>query len=99
MTVATLLRKIFLVDLLKGMSLTFRYQDPKEIYTEQYPLRAAAGGGAISRAAAVERESRDREDAVYRVRPVREGVSGKFDCGGERTRSGNQAQGADQVHL
>jgi NADH-quinone oxidoreductase subunit I len=39
MRVATLLRKIFLVDLLKGMSLTFRYQDPKEIYTEQYPLQ------------------------------------------------------------
>jgi NADH-quinone oxidoreductase subunit I len=39
MKVATLLRKIFLVDLLKGMSLTFRYQDPKEIYTEQYPLQ------------------------------------------------------------
>ena len=39
MRVATLLRKIFLIDLLKGMSLTFRYQDPKEIYTEQYPLQ------------------------------------------------------------
>ena len=39
MKVATLLRKIFLVDLLKGLSLTFRYQDPKEIYTEQYPLQ------------------------------------------------------------
>jgi NADH-quinone oxidoreductase subunit I len=39
MRVATLLRKIFLVDLLKGMSLTFRYQNPKEIYTEQYPLQ------------------------------------------------------------
>ena len=39
MRVATLLRKVFLVDLLKGLSLTFRYQDPKEIYTEQYPLQ------------------------------------------------------------
>ncbi len=39
MKVATLLRRIFLVDLLKGLSLTFRYQDPKEIYTEQYPLQ------------------------------------------------------------
>jgi len=39
MRVATLLRKIFLLDLLKGLSLTFRYQDPKEIYTEQYPLQ------------------------------------------------------------
>jgi NADH-quinone oxidoreductase subunit I len=33
-----LLRRLFLVDLLKGMWLTFRYQAPKNIYTEQYPL-------------------------------------------------------------
>ena len=33
-----LLRRIFLVDLIKGMELTFRYQHPKNIYTEQYPL-------------------------------------------------------------
>ena len=26
------------VDLLQGLKVTFRYQDPKEIYTEQYPL-------------------------------------------------------------
>ncbi len=31
-------RKVFLVDLLKGMWLTFRYQAPKNQYTEQYPL-------------------------------------------------------------
>jgi NADH-quinone oxidoreductase subunit I len=39
MALAPILRKIFLVDLLKGLQLTFRYQDPKEIYTEQYPLQ------------------------------------------------------------
>src|SRR5437016_14509636 len=39
MRAADVLRKIFLVDLLKGLSVTFRYQDPKEIYTEQYPLQ------------------------------------------------------------
>jgi NADH-quinone oxidoreductase subunit I len=33
-----LLRRIFLVDLIKGMWVTFRYQHPKYIYTEQYPL-------------------------------------------------------------
>ena len=33
-----LLRRIFLVDLIKGMLVTFRYQHPKYIYTEQYPL-------------------------------------------------------------
>jgi NADH-quinone oxidoreductase subunit I len=38
MGMASLLRKVFLVDLLQGMRVTFRYQDPKEIYTEQYPL-------------------------------------------------------------
>ena len=38
MKVVTLLRKIFLIDLLKGLRVTFKYQAPKEIYTEQYPL-------------------------------------------------------------
>src|SRR5713226_8926129 len=37
-SVAQLARKIFMWDLLKGLALTFRYQDPREIYTEQYPL-------------------------------------------------------------
>jgi NADH-quinone oxidoreductase subunit I len=32
-----LLRKIFLVDLIAGMKVTFRNQHPKYIYTEQYP--------------------------------------------------------------
>ena len=39
MEMPALLRKILLIDLLKGMKVTFRYQDPKEIYTEQYPLQ------------------------------------------------------------
>jgi NADH-quinone oxidoreductase subunit I len=39
MTVGKLARKVFLVDLLQGLALTFRYQNPKEIYTEQYPLQ------------------------------------------------------------
>jgi NADH-quinone oxidoreductase subunit I len=33
-----ILRTIFLVDLLEGLWLTFRYQRPKNIVTEQYPL-------------------------------------------------------------
>ncbi len=32
-----LLRRVFLVDLFQGMWVTFRYQAPKNIYTEQYP--------------------------------------------------------------
>jgi len=38
MTAREFARKIFLIDLLSGLSLTFRYQHPKEVYTEQYPL-------------------------------------------------------------
>jgi len=37
-TMNDLLRRIFLLDLLKGMWVTFRYQAPKYNYTEQYPL-------------------------------------------------------------
>ena len=33
-----LLHRIFLIDLLKGLRLTFSYQRPGAIYTEQYPL-------------------------------------------------------------
>ncbi len=99
MRVATLLRKIFLVDLLKGMSLTFRYQDPKEIYTEQYPLQRPQVAERYRGLPRLNVNPETGKTLVHRVRPVREGVSGKSDCGGERTRSGNQAQGADQVHL
>ena len=38
MGMTAILRKVFLVDLIQGLGVTFRYQDPKEIYTEQYPL-------------------------------------------------------------
>src|SRR6201987_1483575 len=38
MGMPSLLRKVFLLDLLQGLKVTFRYQDPKENYTEQYPL-------------------------------------------------------------
>jgi NADH-quinone oxidoreductase subunit I len=33
----SLFRKLFLVDLFEGMKVTFGYQNPKLIYTEQYP--------------------------------------------------------------
>jgi NADH-quinone oxidoreductase subunit I len=33
----SLLKKIFLVDLIKGLMLTFSYQNPSKNYTEQYP--------------------------------------------------------------
>jgi NADH-quinone oxidoreductase subunit I len=41
-SVVPLLRKVFLVDLLKGMSVTFRNQSEEERVTEQYPLERPA---------------------------------------------------------
>ena len=38
MTARELFRKVFLVDLIKGLAVTFSYQHPREVYTEQYPL-------------------------------------------------------------
>ena len=37
-SIATGIRKLLMTDLLRGLGLTLRYQDPKQIYTEQYPL-------------------------------------------------------------
>jgi len=34
--ITSILRKVFLLDLIRGLRVTFRYQDPREIYTEQY---------------------------------------------------------------
>ena len=39
MSLKSALDKVFLVDLIKGLKVTFRYQNPKEVYTEQYPLQ------------------------------------------------------------
>ncbi|MGI9102142.1 MAG: NuoI/complex I 23 kDa subunit family protein [Terriglobales bacterium] len=42
MSVTPLLRKMFMVDLAKGLAVTFRNQHPREVYTEQYPLERPA---------------------------------------------------------
>lgn len=38
MKIGEFLRKIFLVDLFKGLAVTFRHQNPQDLVTEQYPL-------------------------------------------------------------
>ncbi len=38
MSLSQLFRRMLLVDLVKGLSVTFRNQHPREIYTEQYPM-------------------------------------------------------------
>lgn len=38
MKVGELLKKLLLVDLFKGLAVTFRHQNPEHLVTEQYPL-------------------------------------------------------------
>ncbi len=38
MGITEIFRKVFLVDLIQGLKVTFKYQNPKETCTEQYPL-------------------------------------------------------------
>ena len=38
MSASKFLRRMLLLDLIKGLSVTFRYQHPKQICTEQYPM-------------------------------------------------------------
>ena len=92
MSLAPLLRKLFLVDLVKGMSVTFQNQSEKERITEQYPLERPVVYRALSRTAAAERESGYRRVAVHRVQSVRAGVPGAVDRGEGRTQSGDQTK-------
>jgi NADH-quinone oxidoreductase subunit I len=36
--IAEILKKFFLLDLFKGLAVTFRHQNPEHLVTEQYPL-------------------------------------------------------------
>ena len=38
MSLSPFLRKVLLIDLVKGLKVTFNYQKPSEAVTEQYPL-------------------------------------------------------------
>ena len=39
MKITEMLRKFFLIDLLEGMWVTFRHQNPADLVTEQYPMQ------------------------------------------------------------
>ena len=68
-TLGQLIKRLLLLDLFKGLALTFKYNaralyEPRDggnpnqaIYTEQYPLEAGARFGEVSRRAAFESRS------------------------------------------
>ena len=94
----SLLKKIFLVDLIKGLLLTFSYQRPSENYTEQYPKDRAEDCRAIPRRAAIEQRSRHRGDALHCLQSLRAGMPGALHRSGLGARSGRK-EGAHDLHV
>ena len=76
------LRTIFLVDLLEGLWVTFRYQRPKNIVTEQYPAERPKVAERYRGAPRLNNNPENRRDAVHRLQPVRAGLPGNSDRGG-----------------
>ena len=52
MNFVEVLKKIFLIDLFKGLFVTFRHQNPDDLVTEQYPLERSDDLRPLPRAAA-----------------------------------------------
>ena len=94
-----LLRRLFLVDLLKGMWLTFSYQAPKNIYTEQYPLERPMVAERYRGAPRLNMNPETGEIALHRLQSVRAGVPGKSDRGGLAARRCDAPQSSHELHL
>ena len=80
----TALRKMLFVDLMKGLKVTFRNQDPKEAITEQYPLQRPQVAERFRGAPRLNNNPNTNETLMHRLRSVRLGVSGEPDRGGQR---------------
>ncbi len=98
-TMKELLRRIFLVDLLKGMWVTFRYQAPKNIYTEQYPLERPMVAERYRGAPRLNINPETGESLCISCNLVRAGLPGKFDRGRMAARRRHAPQSAHHFHL
>ena len=99
MSLKPLLRKLFLVDLIKGLKVTFNYQAPSEAITEQYPLERPVIFERYRGQPRLNSNPDTRRVAVHCLQSVRAGLSGEIDCGEGRAQPGDQAQGAGLVDL
>ena len=94
-----LLRRVFLVDLFKGMWVTFRYQAPKNIYTEQYPQERPMVAERYRGAPRLNMNPETGRVAVHFVQFVRAGLPGEFDCGGLAARRCHAPQSFDHFYV
>src|SRR5215831_16495210 len=94
-----LLSKIFLVDLFRGLWVTFRNQSPKYIYTEQYPTERPKVAERYRGAPRLNINPDTNENALHLLQSLRAGLPGKPDCGNQRAERADPSQGPDGVHL
>ena len=84
-----LVERLFQVDFLKGMRVTFKTQHPDNIYTEQYPLERPMVAERFRGAPRLNKNPETGETLWYRVQPVHPGMPGEFDRGWMGTRRRN----------
>ena len=81
------LKKIFLVDLIKGLLLTFSYQRPSANYTEQYPKERPKIAERFRGAPRLNNDPDNGRDALHCLQSVRAGMSGALYRSGLGARS------------
>ena len=79
-----------MVDLLKGLKVTFKYQNPKEIYTEQYPLERPAIAERYRGLPRLNVNPDTGETLCIACDLCATGLPGEPDRGGQRAQPGDQ---------
>src|SRR5215469_2069552 len=94
------LNKVLLVDLFRGLWVTFQDQSPKYIYIEQYPTERPRIAERYRGAPRLNVNPDTNETlCIYLLQSVRPGMSGKPDCGNERAEPADPPQGPDDIYL
>ena len=99
MSLSPLLRKIFLVDLIKGLKVTFDYQKPSEAITEQYPLERPVIFERYRGLPRLNVNPETGESLCIVCNLCALACPGAVDRGEGRAQSGDQAQRAGLVEL
>ncbi len=70
-----LIQRLFQLDFIKGMGVTFRTQNPKNIYTEQYPLERPLVAERYRGAPRLNDNPGNGRNLLHRLQSLRSGLS------------------------
>ena len=90
-TIIKFLKTIFLVDLLKGLWVTLKYTPQARLHLS-VPRGAPTDRATLPRSVAVADRAGNRRSDLHRLRPVRQGVSGRSDCSRRTPRTWTEDQ-------